>query len=158
MSRPGALLTFGGSLISVLALAPVRADVPPSGATVFANHCAVCHGPQGAGVPGSFPSLHEQVVAFSKTPAGRDYLVMVVTTGLMGELQVGGVTYRGVMPAQSTLSEPEVAAVLNYLGGGMGKAKAATPAFTPKEVVDLRAHHADRSAQNTRALRPAVEP
>jgi mono/diheme cytochrome c family protein len=155
MARRSALLTLGSSLLAALAIAPVRADAPPSGATVFANHCAVCHGPQGAGVPGSFPSLHEQVVAFSKMPAGRDYLVMVPTTGLMGELQVAGVVYRGVMPAQ-ILSEPELAAVLNYLGGGMGKAKAATPPFTPKEVADLRAHHTDRSAQNTRALRPAL--
>jgi hypothetical protein len=107
-------------------------------------------------VPGSFPSLHEQIVGFAKTPAGRDYLVMVVTTGLMGELQVGGITYRGVMPAQSTLSEAEVAAALNYLGGGMGKAKTATPPFSAKEVVEVRGRHPEKSADNTRSLRPAV--
>ena len=85
------------------------------------SRCAVCHGPEAAGIPGSFPSLHEQIVAFAKTPEGRDYLVMVVTTGLMGELKVGGAAYNGVMPAQSGLSEEEIAAVLGYLASDRGK-------------------------------------
>ncbi|MGA2778945.1 MAG: cytochrome c [Steroidobacteraceae bacterium] len=127
----------------------------PAGATVFANHCAVCHGPEAAGIPGSFPSLHEQIVAFAKTPAGREYLVMVLTTGLMGELQVGGNTYHGVMPAQSTLSELEVAAVLNYLGSGLGKLKPPPAPIAASEVGEIRARHPDKSPQNTRALRPS---
>ena len=52
-------------------------------------------------------------MAFAKIPQGRDYLVMVVTTGLMGNLKLGGVTYNGAMPAQSGLSETEVAEVLS---------------------------------------------
>ncbi|HXA36753.1 MAG TPA: c-type cytochrome, partial [Steroidobacteraceae bacterium] len=85
--------------------AAASGDAATVGAAVFSSRCAVCHGPQAAGIPGSFPSLHEQVVAFAKIPQGRDYLVMVVTTGLMGPLKVGGVSYNGVMPAQSGLSE-----------------------------------------------------
>lgn len=125
----------------------------PAGSAVFAAHCAVCHGPEAAGIPGTFPSLHEQIVEFAKTPAGRDYLVMVVTTGLMGELKVGGVTYRNVMPAQSVLSEAEVAAVLSYLASDRGKI-AAAPSLTASDVAAIRARHTDRSAQNTHALRP----
>jgi len=134
--------------------APCIGDPAPAGATVFANHCAVCHGPEAAGIPGSFPPLREQVIGFAKLPAGRDYLVMVVTTGLVGELQVGGNTFRGVMPAQSTLSEPEVAAVLNYLGSGLGKIKLPPP-FNAKDVSDVRARHPEKSPQNTHALRPS---
>ncbi len=142
-------------LLLVGAALPCAGAPLPTGATVFANHCAVCHGPEAAGIPGSFPSLHEQVVGFAKIPAGREYLVMVVTTGLIGELQVGGNTYHGVMPAQSTLSEVEVAAVLNYLGSGLGKLKP-PPAFGAKEVTEVRERHADKSPQNTRALRPTA--
>jgi mono/diheme cytochrome c family protein len=116
----------------------------------------VCHGPEAAGIPGSFPSLHEQIVAFGKTPQGREYLVMVVTTGLMGELKVGSSTYRGVMPAQSILSEAEVAAVLTYLASDRGK-DAAAPGLTAADVAAIRARHTDRSAQSTRALRPQLE-
>jgi len=140
------------------ALAPVVAFPEPAatGASVFANHCAVCHGPDAAGIPGSFPSLHEQIVGFAKSAAGREYLVMVVTTGLVGELQVGGSTYHGVMPPQSTLSEAEVAAALNYLASGLGKIKSAPTPFSAKEVVEIRARHPDKSAPNTRNLRPAA--
>jgi mono/diheme cytochrome c family protein len=113
----------------------------------------VCHGAEAAGIPGSFPSLHEQIVGFAKTPEGRDYLVMVVTTGLMGELKVAGITYRGVMPAQSGLSDAEIAAVITYLGSDRGKDTAVT-ALTAADVQAIHARHPDRSAQSTRALRP----
>ncbi len=121
---------------------------------MFAARCAVCHGPEAAGIPGSFPSLHDQIVAFGKVPEGRDYLVMVVTTGLMGDLKVGGVSYRGVMPAQSMLSEAEVAAVLSYLAGDRGKL-ADGPVITAADVTAARARYPQKSAQNTRALRPS---
>jgi mono/diheme cytochrome c family protein len=128
-----------------------------AGAAVYADRCAVCHGLQAAGIPGSFPSLHEQVLAFAKIPQGRDYLVMVVTTGLMGNLKLGGVNYNGVMPAQSGLTETEVAAVLNYLASDLGKNEAGAMALSPTEVADMRARHPDKSAQSTRALRPATD-
>ena len=132
-------------------------DGAATGAAVFADRCAVCHGPTAAGIPRSFPSLHEQVVAFAKIPQGRDYLVMVVTTGLMGSLTVGGVNYNGVMPAQSGLSEAQVAAVLNYLASGLGENESGAVALSPADVADARARHADKSAQATRALRPASD-
>jgi mono/diheme cytochrome c family protein len=127
------------------------------GAAVFANRCAVCHGPQAAGIPGAFPSLHEQVVAFAKMPEGRDYLVMVVTTGLMGNLKVGGVNYNGVMPAQSGLGEAEVAAVLSYLASDLGKNESGAAALSATDVTDARARHPDNSAQAVHALRPATD-
>jgi mono/diheme cytochrome c family protein len=142
-----------------LCLTTEPGDTPAalSGAAVFANRCAVCHGPQAAGIPGTFPSLHEQVVAFAKMPEGRDYLVMVVTSGLMGNLKVGGVNYNGVMPAQSGLSEAEVAAVLNYLASDLGNNESGAAALSAADVTDARARHADKSAQATRALRPATD-
>jgi mono/diheme cytochrome c family protein len=154
-ARAGAWLAVAG--YAWIAAVPASADEPVSGASVFAGHCAVCHGPEAAGIPGSFPSLHEQIVVFGKTPPGRDYLVMVVTTGLMGELKVAGVTYRGVMPAQSGLSEAEVAAVLSYLASDRGNI-AGLPALTAADVTAVRARHTDPSAQNTRALRPTLDP
>ena len=140
---------------AVAAAAP--GDDAPAGAAVFADRCAVCHGAQAAGIPGSFPSLHGQVVAFAKMPQGRDYLVMVVTTGLMGNLKVGGVTYNGVMPAQSGLSEADVAAVLSYLASDLGRNGADTAALSPTDVTEARARHPDAAAQSTRALRPATD-
>lgn len=150
------LAAIGGAAAADAPGAGEPAAGPSAGATAFAAHCAVCHGPEAAGIPGSFPSLHEQIVAFGKTPEGREYLVMVVTTGLMGELKVGGITYRGVMPAQSTLSEAEVAAVVSYLASDRGKD--ATVPLTAADVTAIRARHPDRTGTATRALRPAFEP
>jgi mono/diheme cytochrome c family protein len=150
------------SVLAALFLAacgvPLHAAEAPDaldGAALFAGHCAVCHGPDAAGIPGTFPSLHEQIVAFGQSAAGRDYLVMVVTTGLMGELKVGGVTYRNVMPAQSGLTEAQVAAVLSFLASDRGKS-AGPPVLTAADVIAARARHADRSAQATYALRPPL--
>jgi mono/diheme cytochrome c family protein len=133
---------------------PAAADEATAGAGVFAARCAVCHGPDAAGIPGSFPALREQVTAFASTAEGRDYLVMVVTTGLMGELKVAGVTYRGVMPAQSGLSEADIAAVLSHLASGRGKIPG-PPAVTAADVTAARERHPERTGQATRALRPA---
>jgi mono/diheme cytochrome c family protein len=166
--RPGPAFALAAAFAAVLCgVAPCLAAEPgvaasagaeAAGATVFADRCAVCHGAQAAGIPGSFPSLHDQVVAFAKMPQGRDYLVMVVTTGLMGGLQVAGVSYNGVMPAQSGLSEPEVAAVLSYLASDLGKNTSAAAALSANDVTEARARHPDKSAQATRALRPATDP
>ena len=147
------LVVLGAALLAAVPARPASAD-EPIGATVFAGRCAVCHGPEAAGIPGSFPSLHEQVVAFAKMPEGRDYLVMVVTTGLMGSLKLAGVSYLGAMPAQSGLSDAEVAAVLSYLASNRGK-DAAAAGLTATDVVDARARHTERTAMATRALRPA---
>jgi mono/diheme cytochrome c family protein len=158
------IAALGGVLgVGAACWAAEPADAPAAeggslGATVFAGRCAVCHGPQAAGIPGSFPSLHEQVVAFAKMPQGRDYLVMVVTTGLMGSLKVGGVSYNGVMPAQSGLSEAEVAAVLSYLASGLGKESSGGAALSAADVTEGRARHPDGTPLSTRALRPATEP
>ncbi len=153
MTRNRAPFAWSLLLLAGVVAGPASAADEPSGAGVFAARCAVCHGPEAAGIPGSFPSLHEQVVAFGKTPEGRDYLVMVVTTGLMGDLKVGGVAYRGVMPAQSGLSEAEVAAVLSYLASDRGKLPG-NAVISGADVMAIRAGHPQKSAQSTRALRP----
>jgi mono/diheme cytochrome c family protein len=160
LSKSSAFIALSASAVSLglgvaAAILPAAADEPVSGAAVFAGRCAVCHGPEASGIPGSFPSLHEQIVAFAKTPEGRDYLVMVVTTGLMGDLDVAGVSYRGVMPAQTGLSEEEIAAVLGFLASDRGKNAAAAP-LAAADVTAARGRHPDRSAQATRALRPAL--
>jgi mono/diheme cytochrome c family protein len=148
-----AMLGIAGACTALLVGAS-RAD-EASGANIFATRCSVCHGPQAAGIPGTFPSLQEQVISFVKSEQGRDYLIMVVTSGLMGELQVGGVRYNNVMPAQSGLTEADVAAVLSYLAGGLGKNEQGTPAISASDVKEARARHAQNSAPTTHTLRPS---
>ncbi len=124
------------------------------GVAIFATRCAVCHGPTGAGIPGSFPSLHAQVEAFAKSPQGLDYLVMVVSKGLMGELKVAGIKFNGVMPPQSGLNDAEVASVVNFLASGLGKNPAAGSVLTGSDVAAIRARLSAQTPQLTRAARP----
>ena len=143
------------AILSACLLAGASHAQDNSGATIFATRCAVCHGPQAAGIPGTFPSLHEQVVTFAKSEAGRDYMIMVVTSGLMGELKVAGVRYNNVMPAQSGLSEADVAAVLSFVASGLGKNDQGAPAVLAGDVKEARARHPQNTAQGSRTLRPA---
>ncbi|MCC9168574.1 cytochrome c [Pontibacter sp. XAAS-A31] len=80
---------------------------------------------KGEGLAGTFPPL-----------AKSDYLLKdqkraigVVLHGAEGEIVVNGETYNMMMPAQSHLSDQEIADVLNYIQNNWGnKAKAVTPA------------------------------
>jgi mono/diheme cytochrome c family protein len=136
-------------------MAPALADGGPKGADVFAARCAVCHGPKAEGVPGSFPPLGAQIQAFAQSPAGRDYLVMVVSSGLIGSVSVAGATYQGAMPPQSMLSEVEVAAVLNYLASGLGKNSVVAHPFDAPEIAAIRTRHLGITGPTVIGLRPA---
>jgi hypothetical protein len=60
------------------------------------------------------------------------------------------------MPAQSALSEADVAAVLNFIATDLGKAKALAHPFDAAEVAAVRARHPGVSGAATLALRPAL--
>jgi hypothetical protein len=119
------------------------------------KRCAACHLPTGAGVPGAIPPLTEHVGRIAATPVGRAYLVSVVAVGLSGPIEVDGQAYSGVMPAQRTLQDPEVAAALNHLISSWSKGvvpKDWRP-FTAEEVASVRAAGAALHAGDVRALR-----
>lgn len=125
-------------LVPVAAQAQTAAD---HGAKVY-QRCAACHLPNGQGVPGAFPALAGRVSGAAAKDEGRDYLVMAVVTGLMGEIEVEGKTIRGVMPAQAGLADADVAAVLNYamsLPAAAGAAETKAKAFTAEEVAAIKA-------------------
>ncbi len=131
----------------------------PDGATLFAR-CAACHLPDGAGVPGAFPALRAQVGRYAAVPAGRAYLVSVVSHGLTGAVAAAGMVYSGFMPAQ-TLSDEEVATVLNHVIHDIAAPGSKAAPFTGAEVAALRQGREGASAQDSRALRPddlAVDP
>tara|TARA_B100001939_G_scaffold317850_1_gene304791 strand:+ start:187 stop:660 length:474 start_codon:yes stop_codon:yes gene_type:complete len=101
------------------------------------KRCAACHLSSGAGVPGAYPPIHERLGPLAQSDAGRDYLVWVVQAGLAGPMTVGGIAYRGMMPAQGpALKAGGIASVLNYVMeelNGLKNSPDWTP-FTPQEV------------------------
>ncbi|MBU1494580.1 MAG: cytochrome c, partial [Actinobacteria bacterium] len=93
------------------------------GEAVYRSICAACHQADGAGLPGVFPPL-----AGNPSVEDADYVRTVIGAGLSGPLEVNGVAYDGVMPAQSQLSDDDVEAVIAYLQAGLPGAGAAPAA------------------------------
>jgi cytochrome c551/c552 len=124
----------------------------PDGAAIY-KRCAACHLPDGRGVPGAFPPLSQQVAAFAENEPGRTYLVMVVTVGVTGRLQVADRTYQGFMPAQGVLSDAETAAVLNHVLHTFTAAVGVRD-FDTEQVGQIRAKHPQVDAAAVYRMRP----
>lgn len=108
------------ALLVALALAagPASAERRPQANYVL--RCAGCHGMEGAGtVVGGVPSFHGSVATLANDETGRTYMLHV--PGVQG----------------ASLSDAEIAAVLNYVVARWGGAPA--PAFTADEVAGRRA-------------------
>ncbi|HEY2105858.1 MAG TPA: cytochrome c [Candidatus Binataceae bacterium] len=112
-----------------------------SGAELFAAHCAVCHQPDGRGIPGMFPPLADSVGVFTHSKDGRAYLVHVLSFGLNGPISVHDAYYNGVMQAWAHLSDDDIAQVLNYVLNGFNASLLPTDfaPFTAREVKQDRA-------------------
>lgn len=121
---------------------------------LFKQRCATCHLADGAGVPSAYPRLAGRIDGLIREDQGRQYVVMVVSKGLMGSLDVDGSTVTGVMPPQSGLSDAEVANLLNGLAA-MGTSSMGSRPYDAQEVARIRATHAALDMQGVGALRPA---
>lgn len=89
--------------------------VPNYRASDFAI-CAACHLDNGSGIPGTFPPLRNRSAKMAALDGGREYLITVVSFGLMGNIQAAGQSYAGVMPGHAgSMQAGAVAAALNYL-------------------------------------------
>jgi mono/diheme cytochrome c family protein len=84
-----------------------------AGFEAYTNTCSGCHQAGGVGLEGTFPPLID-----NENVMDTGYLVNVINNGLQGEITVNGVTYNGVMPAFSTLSEAEVESIVAYIQSG----------------------------------------
>ena len=80
------------------------------------KRCASCHLNDGAGVPGAYPPLAQNVTDLASTERGREYLVYVSLKGVSGKLEIDGQTYRGIMSTvTSGLDDQQISDLLNFL-------------------------------------------
>lgn len=113
--RCGRLLGLAAALVSCQ---PVSAYEPQ---TNYQLQCMGCHTPDGSGEPGRVPSFKETLAPFAGNPAGRRFLI-----------QVPGAS-------QSTLSDAELAQLLNWMVQNLSVTKPTTfTRFTEAEVAGLR--------------------
>ena len=147
------LLRLLTPLALTLAATAAHAQAAPDGAVLF-KRCAACHLATGAGVPGSFPPLDGHVAALAEAPGGRDYLVMVISAGLTGELKVGSGTYRGFMPPQVGIKDDAAAALLNHVLTNIVKPASKAKPFTADEVAAIRKTYTGKRAADVMKMRP----
>ncbi len=142
-------------VLAALITSSARAAEPSEWAQAY-RRCAACHLASGGGVPGAYPPLDAHLAPLAGSEAGRTYLVLVLGHGLMGPLEIDGIAYRNVMPAQkSALGAAGIAAALNHVL--VAFVADALPKnwrpFTRKEVEDILAHHPGVGAADVHALR-----
>jgi cytochrome c oxidase cbb3-type subunit 2 len=78
---------------------------------LFTATCAACHQTTGEGLPGAFPPLKGDPAVNDADPTHH---IHVVLRGLQGAT-VGGVAYASPMPPfAATLTDAEVASIINY--------------------------------------------
>ena len=131
----------------------------PSGGALYATHCVACHQAEAVGAPGIAPPLAGHVGRYAGNEAGRNYLVHVPLTGMVGAITVDGVRYTGNMPSFAALSDADIASVIGHVlreFNGVSDLSWLTPQFvgaarkrggTPNETYRQRARlPADRGA------------
>jgi hypothetical protein len=88
----------------------------------YTLQCMGCHTPDGAGVPDRVPSIRATLLPFARMAEGRKFLV-----------QVPGA-------AQSTLSNAELAVLLNWMIQNLSAERGDFQRFTEAEVASYRPH------------------
>ena len=108
MKRAGAFAVLG------VAAFAAGAQPAPDGAALFAQHCAACHQPDGAGTVGLAPALRGE--HWAKLGAERAYLPTVLVKGLSGPIKVNGQAFSGSMPAfGGQLDDTTLAAIASHV-------------------------------------------
>ena len=115
-----------------------------AGREIYAKegYCITCHQPDGRGLGASgFPPL-----SGTKWVLGNEErLIKLVLKGMMGPVEVNGITYPGQVPMTpfgGLLNDREVAAVLTYVRNSFGNQ---APAITPEQVKKVRAATAKKT-------------
>ena len=103
------------------------------GQSLFVANCAACHQATGEGLPGAFPPLKGNPAVNDADPTQH---IHVVLHGLQGA-NVGGTVYSSPMPPfATTLSDDDIANIINYERSSWGNHGAP---ITTKQVAAQRA-------------------
>ena len=99
----------------MLAAAAVQAQTP--GEALYLQHCAVCHQPDGKGVPGFFPPLAGNPRVTAEDPDQVQVYLGRVVFGHHGGLIIDKQVYSGTMPPigyVGRVNDSELLDLINY--------------------------------------------
>lgn len=117
---------------------PADAGTMAAGGAIYRDQCSACHGIEGRGVPGLFPSIANSSMVRSKDPTTAIRIV------LRGARSVGTSkepTAPGMPSYGWQLDDGQVAAALNYIRNSWG---GAAPAIEARDVNRVRSDTASR--------------
>ncbi len=101
-----------------------------AGELIYNQYCAVCHQPDGDGVPHLNPPLIETEYVLGEKPR----IIQVLLKGLSTHEPINGTVYSNVMPSHSFLTDEQIANVLTFVRNSFGnKASAVSTAEVTAE-------------------------
>lgn len=129
-----------------VSVAQAQAVQYAGGKATFDGKCVVCHQAGGKGMDGLAPPLVEYPGKYAGTDEGRRHLGYTVLYGMFGPIKVKEKTYNFKMPSFASLSDAEIADVLNYVVFDLNAAHGNAKPFDAAQIQALRANPVDGSA------------
>lgn len=86
------------------------------GQGIYDTNCVTCHMANGEGITGAFPPLAKSDYLMADTERS----IKTILEGANGAMKVNGTTYYGAMVAYNTLTDQDIADVLNYIRNSWG--------------------------------------
>jgi mono/diheme cytochrome c family protein len=121
-----------------LNLGPEERRLVKTGATIFQQLCASCHGVNGKGIQAAGTQMPAPPLAGSPRVKGdKITLIQLLLNGLKGP--VDGKTYPDIMPPMWAQNDEWIASVLSYIRNSSDLANSAS-VVTPQEVAEVRAN------------------
>ncbi|HEY1006825.1 MAG TPA: cytochrome c [Sphingobacteriaceae bacterium] len=87
-----------------------------NGKGVYENHCQSCHGKNGEGLKALYPPLTD--TTFMRV--NKDRIACMIKYGISGKMVVGGREYDAEMPAETHLTDIDIAALITYITNSFG--------------------------------------
>ncbi|QNL21643.1 cytochrome c [Hyphobacterium sp. CCMP332] len=81
------------------------------GKQIYIQRCQHCHGEKGQGLGKLYPPLDSSDYLVEN----RDLLACIIRNGQVGKIEVNGVVYNQVMPANPDLLEDDIAQISTYI-------------------------------------------
>lgn len=105
-------------LVSTLFLLAISCQQEPyqQGKNLYVTHCESCHMADGTGLGGNIPPLAQADYLEQQ----QDQLACIIRHGMEGAIEVNGKTYTEAMPGVETLSEFQIANIINYINHAWG--------------------------------------
>jgi mono/diheme cytochrome c family protein len=112
--------------------APSLSASVAAGQKVYTLYCLTCHQADGGGVQNMNPPLIKTTYVLGD----KSKIIKIVLNGFNEKVDINGDTYTNVMPAQTILTDQEVADVLTYVRNSFGNKASAVKSA---EVTKVRA-------------------